>query len=179
MSTLEMESRLAEDAAGRGWLWWLFGVSVVCAVIGGCRARNKPANEVASETEYRPGEFIRTIRHDGHLFVVVGDYREGVLHHPGCPCLSGTNTPAPWRDDYNAQGGQMPLRPGEVPNRGNTTEGEVPNAAPPAPANGATATPLMFYSSDNVFVTNAMRWTVSTDEITNSRPYGPGIPVTP
>jgi hypothetical protein len=31
---------------------------------------------------------VRTVRHDGHLFVLYEGIHQGnVIHHPGCPCL--------------------------------------------------------------------------------------------
>lgn len=31
---------------------------------------------------------LRTVKHDGHLFVVYGK-NGGICHHPACPCLKG------------------------------------------------------------------------------------------
>lgn len=28
-----------------------------------------------------------TVNHDGHLFVILNDYRPQVIHHPSCVCL--------------------------------------------------------------------------------------------
>lgn len=55
------------------------------------RERYVAARQAAAKVDANtpdPTGSLRTLPHEGHLFVVLHSY--GLTHHPGCPCLTPT-----------------------------------------------------------------------------------------
>lgn len=53
----------------------------------GCRPEQR--NDSVVVTDFSWQNSLRTIKHDGHSFVVVMDREvpQGLIHHPSCECL--------------------------------------------------------------------------------------------
>lgn len=65
---------------------------VVPLLLVGCD-ETAPKSQVATiaVTEFHYSNYLYTLNHDGHSFVVVlsGADPRSVVHHPGCQCLKG------------------------------------------------------------------------------------------
>ena len=65
---------------------------LACLALAGCWTP-KPVRLEPSTVSWTPVQragtpAIRTMAHDGHLFVIWNqDYAGGLLHHPSCPCF--------------------------------------------------------------------------------------------
>lgn len=68
-------------------------LSAVTAVIKRTSAPDTEAPPVAKVEAPKHVTPLRTYEHDGHWFVT--QYKGGIIHHPGCSCLSNKTAEKP------------------------------------------------------------------------------------
>jgi uncharacterized lipoprotein NlpE involved in copper resistance len=65
----------------------LIALAIFAALmLAGCNNEaDDPAGDgITASTQVITTIYLRTVRHDGHLFVTFSD--KAVIHHPSCPC---------------------------------------------------------------------------------------------